>query len=262
MNLIDWLTGNPYLNLVSLFWGIVGALASACSIYLYFRYKKSKSIAYLIRSFSIIDDYASTIEGLTVKFGEQQIQRLTISKVSLWNKGNETIDARDIVTSDRLRLTPVGDGKIISVNIISEKRSANSISVSVKNNEVLIEFEFLDYNDGAIFEIYHTGLASQSLKLTGTIKGISQFKSGEYQKDYLLGKIIILPLLRLFNKLNLEENYFVKNFLCLILIPLILLPAFPFLIAINSIDIVGSLLHKIPKDYDLSKDYGPPHTED
>ena len=86
----------------------------------------------------------------------------------------------------------------------------------------------------------------------GQIRGISQFESGEYQKDYLLGKIVIHPLLRLFSKLNLEKGHSAKNLLHLVFIPVTLLLLFPLLIAINSIDIVRSLLHKVPKEYDLS----------
>ena len=167
---MDWLTSSPHLNLVFLILTTISVLATVCSIYFYFKHKKFKNLTYLIKSFSIIDDYASAVEGLLIKFGKQQVQRLTISKISLWNKGNETIGAGDIATSDRLRLTPVGDGKIISAKIILEKRSANNISVSIENNEVLIEFEFLDYSDGAIFEVYHTGLVSQAFKLNGTNK--------------------------------------------------------------------------------------------
>lgn len=243
-NLTEWLSGNPYLNLLFL----VLAIASvATSIFLYLKGKKSKEPTYLAKSFAIIDDHISAIAGLEIKYRDQDVQRLTISKLSFWNGGHETIDGSDIAPADKLRFVVEEDGEIISAKPILEKRQANNITISIQDNEAHVLFDFFDYGDGAIFEIYHTGSAKLSLKMNGTIKGVKKIQYGEYQKDYLLDKVTE-PLFGWTDKLNLKDGSFSHDLLMMVLVPFII----PFIIVLSPIDKIGSYFRRIPKEYDLS----------
>lgn len=241
---MDWLSGNPQLNLVFL---ILAIASVTVSILLYFKSKKSKDPIYLTKSYSIIDDYISAINGLEIKYQEHEIKRLTISKVAFWNGGRDTINRDDIAPSDKLRIEVEGDGEIISARPILEKRDAININAIVQNNQAYIGFDFLDYGDGGIFEIYHTGSADIPLKLNGTIKSASRIKIAEYENDYLF-VTVTKPLFGWMKSLNLEKDSLTGTALVIILLPFVA----PFIFTLTPIDKILSFFYSVPKEYNLS----------
>lgn len=242
--LLTWLAGNPYLNLLFLLLAIASVLVS---IFLYFKSKKSKEPKYLTKSFSIIDDSISAIDELDIKYKNLEIQRLTISKLSFWNGGHETIEGNDIAPADKLRISLRDKGEIISVKPILEKREAINVDCNIFENEINITFDFLDYGDGAIFEIYHTGSSNLPLKLIGTIKGASKISYGEYKKDQLLEKFLD-PVFSQFKKLNFKRGSIPEKIILAFLVPI----AVPLIFIISPIDAIASYFFRVPKDYDLS----------
>lgn len=247
--ILAWLSGNPYLNLIFLF---LAAGSVLTSIFLYFKSKKSKEPKYLVKSFSVIEDSVSSIEKLEIKYGDLEVKRLTISKLSFWNGGHDTIEGRDIASADKLRVSLQGDGEIITAKPILQNREATNIDSKVIENEMHITFDFLDYGDGAIFEIYHTGSLTQSLKVFGTIKGGHAIQYGEYKDDYMANKIFV-PLDYLLEKFNIKNGSLAAKMLILFLLPI----CFPLYFLLSPIDKVVSLFFRVPKEYDLSSSGTP-----
>ncbi|MGM8890086.1 hypothetical protein ACS8FA_04430 [Psychrobacter sp. 1Y1] len=92
----------------------------------------------------------------------------------IWNNGTEVLSGEDIVESDLLRFSFPEGSNILSFNVIKNTRDINDFSLSKdedRNNELVINFSYLDPKDGATIEILHD---SENLypKIIGTIKGL------------------------------------------------------------------------------------------
>lgn len=88
--------------------GIVGIVLAVISILLavifYRRSRKFKQLGYAVRTWKIIEDYSATLPGLSVTYGDQRVQYLSVSKLAFWNRGSETINWSDVATADPLRI--------------------------------------------------------------------------------------------------------------------------------------------------------------
>lgn len=245
-HITDWFGGNPYLNFLFLFLAITSV---AISIYLYFKSKREKIPRYIDRSFAIIENSISAIEGLEVKHNNTNIKQLTLSRVSFWNGGKKTIDGNDLAKADRLRISFENDTEIISAKIIHKKRDANAIKIDKEKNIAFISFDFLDYSDGAIFEIYHTGAAHDKASIKGTIKGSRHITYGEHKKDYLID-ITIYRIATQLQKIGVRDGSLLEKIIILLLVP-VLFPIFGFSIIFDKF---ASFSKKIPSEYQLSEE--------
>lgn len=186
LSISSWISSSPYLNLVFLFLAIVSIFMS---IFFYYKGKRTKKPTYLYKSFALIENSISALEGLEIKYNKEQIDTLTLTKFAIWNAGNDIIEGSDIAQADKLRITLPNDKRIINIKPIFNRKVANSITIDIQNNEGYINFDFLDFGDGAIFEIYHTSNHKDKVHLKGIIKGVQNLKWGSYEKDYLSNTI-------------------------------------------------------------------------
>lgn len=149
-----------------------------------------------MRSKNIIKGYDKNISDLNILYHENDIDNLTITNIVFWNKGKETIHNFDIANDGFLKISPrKNDVNILYAKVIQKNNNANKIKLvrEPSNNEVKLYFEYLDFNDGAVFQIMHTGISSDDLKLKGTIKGYGQIKINSIRK-------------KLFSKKKLDEK--------------------------------------------------------
>lgn len=166
--LYKFLDGGILTNLVFLILAVVSVLIS---IILYIKSKKEKELVFIAKSFELIENATSSIDNLTIKYGNENVEALTLTKLSLWNNGKATIDAKDVVDSDKLRVELPESIKIYSAVIEMTVKKYNCIKLYIEDNKIIINFDFLDYGDGAIINFYHNGTSEQNIRLTGTLKG-------------------------------------------------------------------------------------------
>lgn len=257
-DILSWLSGNTILNIVFL---ILSISSIAVSIYLFFKSIRSKKPVYLEINYPLIEDSVSAIDGLEIKYNKQKISRLTLTRFSFWNNGRETIDGNDIAAADRLRIyiparRKTDSGEMISAKVIFSRKQANSIKLDIEDSEAYISFDFLDYGDGAIFEIYHTGIAEHQLGIKGTLKGSHKLKRGAYKKGYLFAKVdrflsdwLPLPALPSPDEI---QGSILKGIIVMFMFPITFIIYFPFIVIVSPIDYIATYFYKIPKEYDLS----------
>jgi hypothetical protein len=95
----------------------------------------------------------------------------------LWNAGNTSVSGSDIVGADPLRISLILDATIVEARVAQNTRIVNGVTVSLvpgQKNEALIDFDFLDSDDGAHIELLHTA-ESVAAVMHGTIRG---FRNG------------------------------------------------------------------------------------
>ena len=120
--------------------GIIGgAIAGLIITHVYYRIqKRRKELSWSIDSTNLIKGYSSLFEKLEIQYGGQKIENLTVSKIVLWNSGNETIDRADIAIPPyvfpRLDDTKILDVKIITTSTVGNRFVAKSMK---KNNQYI-----------------------------------------------------------------------------------------------------------------------------
>lgn len=181
-DIIEIFNGGPILNILFFCIAIISLILS---FIFYLKSKREKKLTYLTKSFGLIQDSISSIDNLSIKYKDEDVKFLTLTKVSVWNAGKKTIKRDDIAKYDTLRVRLQDGCKVYSANLSEIGRDTNEISIETENNIVSIAFSYLDYGDGAIFEIYHSGKPSDKIEIVGTIIGgleISLAKEGEFSR--------------------------------------------------------------------------------
>ena len=90
----------------------------------------------------------------------------------MWNAGNTTIEGKQIVEVDPLRIQMSPESNVLDVSILRVTREINAFVAGRGEtaNEVICSFDWLDPNDGALLKILHTG--EREPRIRGTIRGM------------------------------------------------------------------------------------------
>lgn len=77
------------------------------------------------------------------------------------------------MTDNPLSLRAKHGVALLSVSVIERTIPYNKLDTSLnrERTEATITFDYLDHNDGALIQIFHTGSGSDDIQLEGTIKG-------------------------------------------------------------------------------------------
>lgn len=190
---LNSLTRDTILSIAGLIFGIIGIILA---IVFYFKGKKSKKPYYLMKSFNIIsDNFGNRIEDIEILFKGQKIKDLTVTKIVIWNSGNETINKSDIPETTKFGIGAKEEIKIYDIEIIENTDTANNITLINHEQKYLIDFDFIDPNQGIIIKVTHSGKSSEDIIVDGRVKGgfeLEQkngFNSAETTMTLVLAKI-------------------------------------------------------------------------
>jgi hypothetical protein len=159
---------------------IVGTLAGVIGVYFGFKGWKRKKPTYLIRSNNIFSGLEHTIPDVEVKFSGygQPIKALTVTKIAFWNAGTETLKKQDVVKDDPITIRGKEGVVFLSASVVETVSPLNKIDCKLKQDRslVTITFEYLDHNQGANFQVFHTGTSNADITFQGTIMGASPIR--------------------------------------------------------------------------------------
>jgi hypothetical protein len=114
-------------------------------------------------------------DELAVAWRGQPVPAFSRTRLWVWNAGTATLDRRARVPGYPL-LFAWSDGHqvdVLSVRIISTSRAENGVCVAAEMDRpghVSIDFEYLDPQDGVVFEVEHTA-STWRASASGTLKG-------------------------------------------------------------------------------------------
>lgn len=170
LKISEWLTENPWISALSLFLALLGIVLA---IIFFIRSRRTKEPQYVIRSTNLMRDFTSRLEALEMTYAGERISNLTATKLAFWNNGKDTINGSDIASADPL-MVKVNDGyKILDSSVLYAKNAANQFSINQSDDgsHVLIQFDYLDADEGGVIQLLHTGKSSDDIEVCGTIKG-------------------------------------------------------------------------------------------
>jgi hypothetical protein len=152
--------------------GLVGIVLAA-AFFMLGRRARLKQPTWAVRSNNLVRNFSSTLPGLDIRFDGKKVETLTISRIAFWSRGMATIDRNDIAPADPLRIVGVGGAQLLDVKLVqvNSEPSQFAAKLNPEGREAHLTFDFLDHDQGAVFQVIHTGTSSNDVTVVGTIKG-------------------------------------------------------------------------------------------
>lgn len=183
---LECMQNNPYIWLFIAVCTILGVPAFFFSIYSQRKSNKKKEITFRKASQIIIGNQVKHYEELKIFYGGQEVKDLSVTEIIIWNSGNKDIRSEDIVSDRPLKIFATSDSRILSAEIVNENEKTNQFRLSETNsNNIKVEFDYVDSNEGVDVRIIHTGNSS-NIKLDCKIIGgeeIKQEKESLFEKS-------------------------------------------------------------------------------
>lgn len=190
-----------------MFQTIFGAIIGIITSYVFYIVSRTRSrINYQTSNLQIIGNISLKLpQDFEVTMSGVKINSLHKSQIVVWNGGNTTITGDSIVKDDPLRIVFSPGTKIFDFNITALSRKVNKFVIKnfnsdITENELLLDFDFMDKKDGVMIEVLHTESIKEPI-LNGTIKGLKNGIKNKGQINYLEQNQKINRLKNLFNLL-------------------------------------------------------------
>jgi hypothetical protein len=170
-----WAQG-PLVGLTGVVVGVLGLILT-CIFYL--KSRRMKRPCWAIRSNNLVSDFTARLPALDIRYANQKVENLTISKIIFWNAGSETIGRDDIAHGDPLEIVAIAPARLLDVKALKANSEPSRFAASLADEShsvAFLDFDFLDKNNGALIQVVHTGTSSKDVSLRGTIKGASKLK--------------------------------------------------------------------------------------
>ena len=170
-----WLQFNPWAVIIL---AVITFLGLPLGIIFYLKTRRIKGPCFSIKSFNLVRDFSGKLNALQLTYAGEAVSNLTATKVAFWNKGKDTIHREDIADAEKLRIVCKDPNKVLDAKVLNANNAANQFHIQVAGDRksVLLTFDYLDFREGAVIQILHTGISSQDLELNGFIKGAGKPK--------------------------------------------------------------------------------------
>ena len=171
-------------NALSTMWGIFGAVGTIATIvglaWMLIR-QREKRPTWAVRTTTLVSGWKDDLPGLVVSYMGKEVERLSITRFMLWNRGKDAIKKVDVPEAEPIRIRAPNGVEMLSAVVIdtNSKSSRTSVKVARNRKTAKIDFEFLDFEDGAVFQIVHSGSAVEAMSIEGRVIGASRLQQVE-----------------------------------------------------------------------------------
>lgn len=152
----------------------VGVVGVVLAVVFYLRGRKQVRPVFRVRDLEIVSDDTTRWPGLGVTYRKTPVKRLTLSEITFWNAGTDTLDGDALVVQDLLRVEVPEDVEILDARVAVKTRDVTDFTVEPvagTTRSAALRFDFLDPGDGATVLVMHTG-GPGGARVRGTIKGV------------------------------------------------------------------------------------------
>jgi len=172
------------MEIIGIVFGVVGVVGVIYTIYHSRRAQRKKLLVYevsrsiaLAQAFSPEDDYKLSVLFQRKGSIEEKIESVYTTFLKFANLGKEPIRGSDIAPANPLKVTVQG-ARILDIQVAGITREVNNVSLKnqVKEDEqaaAYVDFDFLDYRDGALIKILSVGNKGD-ISLEGDIIGMPE----------------------------------------------------------------------------------------
>ena len=237
--------GSASLNIIFL---VLAAVSIILAVIFYYKSLRIKRPVFSRQTFRLIDKKISAIKGIEIKHNNQEVENLSLTKIAIWNSGKESLRKSDIASTDLLRILATENTIIYDCTITFQNDVNNVILLKESVKSINISFEFLDFNEGFVMDVYHSGNNSKSIIIKGTLIGAEKISQG-VKFEYFTKKLNFLnkPMDFLMN----HGNFFARTFGWVLALPFGMLMIPLYLITLPIDFFIDKTTNKIPKDFYL-----------
>ncbi len=144
------------------------------AIYTNYTSKLEKEPTYTIDSTSLISKSQASIPQLKVSYKGTPVKSLTSTNIRFWNAGRKAISRSDISIEGPLYICVPKGANILLFGMIKTTGSNAKPSlkriITPEGERVLVDFEFLNYNDGFMVQLLTDGNNGGDWKVTGILR--------------------------------------------------------------------------------------------
>ncbi|WP_340152282.1 hypothetical protein [uncultured Marivirga sp.] len=162
---------------------LIGIISIIVAVVTYRKSKVIKRPCAFNRTNNLISKSKNTISDIqiTAEYKGVPVETLSYTKVAFYNAGKRTIKNSDLTQIDPLRIE-IEDEVIYDYEIIYFSKEANNFKLDkVDGHTVLINFDYIDFKQGVIIKIIHSGntptYTSKNLKVKGTVIGAKKIET-------------------------------------------------------------------------------------
>lgn len=157
--------------------GVIGILVGVAGLLLFRASKSRPNPAFQIDALRLIQQRDHELpDEVSISYKGRPVQRLTKTRLIFWNAGSDTLRASEVVEADPLRIVFEPGSEILRADIVRASRPINRCKLVQgrdAENEIKLDFDFLDAGDGVSIEILHTS-KERGPKIQGTIRGVPE----------------------------------------------------------------------------------------
>jgi len=122
---------------------------------------------------------------INIIFRKKQILNLSRTYILFCNKGRKEIRKDDIPSQKYPSIIFNENVKVLSVSKTSVSSEHNNFGVSLNGNKIEISFDYMNQNDGIVFEVlYDSDSKEIPAELVAPIIGSSNYKLNKYKTEY------------------------------------------------------------------------------
>jgi hypothetical protein len=160
---------NPWFGLIG---SIASVLGVVLAIYFYTEGREKHELAYYVNPARAVVVQKGSASKLTVTFDNQPVTTdITAAQIAVWNEGKLPIRKDDILKSILLRTE---GAPILEASVRKISRDVTQFSISdreIHNGQVLLSWNILEHNDGAIIQVIYAGGPFVKVWLDGVVEG-------------------------------------------------------------------------------------------
>lgn len=165
------------LGVTGLVLGVVGILIGLLtSYYFYLKSRERIDPRYFLQHKPLLGSSSGAMDEVSLLFKGEEITNLNCCVLVIWNRGFRTLPKSAVVDSDRVRVCLPEKSKALGVGVAKSSRPAIGLTASIDESRaaVIVDFDFLDKDDGGVIEILYQGDPDLKPTLAGSIRGAPQ----------------------------------------------------------------------------------------
>lgn len=161
-------TPSMWYNLLAISLTTLGLLYGIIKDYIQ---SKKKEPVYWIRTTHLIRETLKDLKGISIRYNNVEVTDLSSTKFVFWNKGKDAIKRGDIASRNPIKISIDPDYVILDAFIEKKTDEDNNftLTLSPDGKSILVDFEFMEKNDGISLKLTHTAPASKNFKITGKV---------------------------------------------------------------------------------------------
>jgi len=188
--LSEWLEPIGWFNILTLSLTVIFGILT---IIFFFKSLNVRAPRYAIHSFKVLELRVGDMP-LKMLYADQEIERLTATKIAFWNAGRSTINSQDV--PEPITVQVKDRCKILNARILQVKNPVNNFHIpSYTQTNVPLFFNYVDKDEGAVIQILHTGESSKDIEIRGTIKGAGKLTRVPIMRPHFLRDTLWLTMI-------------------------------------------------------------------